>query len=516
MLGVAATDPDEQQLSHRLTFSSSGVGGTRRTLIGTVTRVLRTVVAPSRPAVAPDLVRGACPSVHQPFMESDGAMVRVRVAGGVLTAAQVIRLAGAGQAAGVTIELTSRSNLQLRGVDPRDLGSLVAALVECGLAPPERGSAPADPGCPTDPPDVLVSPTAGIDQRELVDTRGLADEARRLLGAGATVGALSPKFGIVLDGGGAVNVRGRLQDLALGAVTVAGSPRFELVVGGSLAGAGTFAGPAASDSLRAAVTVPVECAPAVIQAAARMAGAGGGGRLDGWIERAGRPEVVRRITRLAGTEAETADVPRPSDASPTTLAPVGMFPQRQPGVMAVGAMPVLGRLAPAVFREIGQLAGRMAGAEVRLTPWRSLLLPGVPSGDVDAVVARLSELELACFPGDPALGVVACAGAAGCPAGLADTQADGRRLVAALRARDDGRPPSRALTVHLSGCPKRCAGRQGHDITLMAGPGRDIYTVHHGPGDPAGGANRELGDLVLSGADSNDAIAAVLAAGCAP
>jgi precorrin-3B synthase len=487
--------------------------------------VLRTVVAPSQPADAPGLVRGACPSVHQPFMESDGAMVRVQVAGGVLTAAHMIRLAAAGQEAGATIELTSRSNLQLRGVDPRNLGALVAALVDAGLAPPDRGSAPAGPGSPTTAPDVLVSPTAGIDQRELMDTRGLAEEARAVLVAGTTARALSPKFGIVLDGGGEINVRGRSQDLALGAAMVAGGLRLELAVGESLAdhsaSAGgsarpdRLAGHSAFASRRVSVTVPVESALAVIEAAARLASTGGG-RLDGWIERAGRPEVVRWIARLAGAEVETADIPRSSGASPTTLAPVGRVRQRSPGVIAIGAMPVLGRLAPAALIEIGQLAGEMGGGEVRLTPWRSFLLPGVASGAADEVVARLSELELACFPGDPAIGVVACAGAAGCPSGLADTQADGRRLVAALRARAAGRAPSRVMTVHLSGCPKRCAGRQGHDLTLMAGPDRDTYTVHRGAGDPGGGASRQLGDPVLSPADSNDAIAAVLAAGCAP
>ena len=457
-------------------------------------------------------------------------MVRVRLAGGVLTADHMIRLAAAGQEAGATIELTSRSNLQLRGVDPRDLGALVAALVAAGLAPPDRGSTPSGPGSPARPdsspaaPDVLVSPTAGIDQRELMDTRGLAEEARAVLVAGTTAAALSPKFGIVLDGGGAVNVRGRSQDLALGAVMVAGRLRLELAVGesladhsasaGGVAGADRLAGGPGFDSRRDAVTVPVESALGLIEAAARMASTGGG-RLDGWIERAGRPELVRWIARLAGTEVETAEIPSSSGAYPTTSAPVGRLPQRSPRVVAVGAMPVLGRLAPAALREIGQLAGEMGGGEVRLTPWRSILLPGVPSGAADAVLARLAELELACFPGDPALGVVACAGAAGCPSGLADTQADGRRMVAALRARAAGPPPSRVMTVHLSGCPKRCAGRQGHDLTLMAGPDRDTYTVHRGPGDP-GGANRELGDPVLSPADSNDAIAAVLAFGRAP
>jgi precorrin-3B synthase len=454
--------------------------------------------------------------VHQPFLESDGALVRIRVAGGRLTADQVIQVAEAGQAAGATMEITSRSNLQLRAIDPGRLGSLTAALLEAGVAP---DSGPPVAGPYSGPGDVLTSPTTGFDRYELLDTCQLAGQARALLAARGTAGAVSPKFGIVLDGGGEVNVRGRRQDLVLGAAMVAGRLRFELRVGESLAGPGD------SDSSRAVVTVPVERALAVIEAAVGMAAAApGSGRLDGWIERLGRSEVLVRIARIAGlaaAEVDIADISRTTNTAATTLAPVGALAQRQPGVVAVGAMPVLGRLAPADFGAVGRLAQR-AGGEVRLSPWRSLLIPGVAPSTVDAMLARLSELSFACYPGDPALGVVACAGAAGCPSGLADTQADGRRLIAALRDRASSEPADESVTVHLSGCPKRCAGREGHDLTLVAGPDRDTYALHRTAAGRGGRAGRAfsaagpLGDPIVSGADASTAIAAVVAAGCAP
>src|SRR5262249_30852622 len=79
------------------------------------------------------------------------------------------------------------------------------------------------------------------------------------------------------------------------------------------------------------------------------------------------------------------------------------------------------------------------------------------------VLERLAALELITDPADPALGVVVCAGRAGCAHGKADTQADGIEVIELLR-----RAPGDGHTVHLSGCDKRCASRAPHDLVLIA------------------------------------------------
>src|SRR5262249_5813017 len=80
----------------------------------------------------------------------------------------------------------------------------------------------------------------------------------------------------------------------------------------------------------------------------------------------------------------------------------------------------------------------------------------------------LADLGLVTDPDDPALDVVACAGRTGCIHGEADTQADGREVIALLRRNRDR---DHRLTVHLSGCDKRCASRAHHDHVLIAGDG---------------------------------------------
>jgi len=59
----------------------------------------------------------ACPSALKAHQAADGALVRVRLPGGAITAAQLNDLAHtAARFGNDTLELTSRASLQLRGI----------------------------------------------------------------------------------------------------------------------------------------------------------------------------------------------------------------------------------------------------------------------------------------------------------------------------------------------------------------------------------------------------------------
>ena len=141
-------------------------------------------------------------------------------------------------------------------------------------------------------------------------------------------------------------------------------------------------------------------------------------------------------------------------------------------------MPVLGRLSAGQLENIAHAAeefcDREHGAEVRLTPWRSVVIPNVSLDRAAPALRHLEQLGLAVDAADPALGVVACAGSTGCPSSFTDTQRDARAIVDALRARN---PVSR-FTVHLSGCSKRCADSATEfDVTLVGGPSQNSYQM---------------------------------------
>jgi precorrin-3B synthase len=421
------------------------------------------VRSPAPPETAPT-IRGECPSVHEPFAEVDGALARIRFPGGVLGAAQVRSVVAAARG-GTTLEITSRANLQIRGVAPAARQDVTRLLVAGGVT--------ADDGAADGRRNVMASPTAGLDPQEVLDSRSVvAEVVTRLVGH---QGSLSPKFGVIVDGGGAVHVRGLPHDLCLGAVRQGqGGARFEVCLGRALP-TGDRQGPAALLH-QADVGRFVTAALELVGGAPLPAG-----RMRALVREWGHEESIALVARRAGITVEMVGPEELAPAPGPSARPLGIRRARQRGFSMVGAMPVLGRLSADTLAQVGELAAASGHGDLRLTPWRSLLLTRIASGDAEFVLARLGDLGLVVDPADPAAHVVACAGNTGCPAGLTDAQGDGRRLVEMLRAAGPTDPPA----VHISGCAKRCAaGGREFAVTLEGGPlpGRYVVIRHDGPG----------------------------------
>ena len=107
----------------------------------------------------------------------DGGICRVKLPGGVLHSAQARAIGEAARRyASGTLELTNRSNLQIRGVLPGQESALIGALLAAGVGP---RVAAAD-----DVRNLLLSPAAGLDPQARMDVRPLAGQlhlyARRL------------------------------------------------------------------------------------------------------------------------------------------------------------------------------------------------------------------------------------------------------------------------------------------------------------------------------------------------
>ncbi len=446
------------------------------------------------------VIRDACPSVHEPFAQLDGALVRIRVPGGLLSSRQARRIAEATCAHGTVLEITSRANLQIRGVRTGSHHLLVEELVAAGVT---LADAAADARR-----NVLASPTAGIDVSELSDTRPLTAAIADVLAQAAGAG-LSPKFGVLVDGGGAVHVRGRRQDICLGAVRLAeGSWGYEVRLGQPLPEL-----EAELEDVEPVVVVSPEDAGNLVRGAVALMAdhPAAGGRMSGLVTLLGGEEVLSRAAAshdIAVATVAGRDVARPSGPS---LRPIGQLRQRGAGHTLVGAMPVLGRLSGQQLGAIASVAeefcdregDREGEAEVRLTPWRSVVLPHVPRQYAPTALHELEELGLAVEATDPALSVVACAGSAGCPSSFTDTQRDARAMIESLR----NASTRSGFSVHFSGCSKRCADSSTEfDVTLVGGPTAGSYEVVARP---------DLGEstaLARGPLDAEDALSSVLSA----
>lgn len=434
--------------------------------------------------------RGACPSVHAPFLELDGALARIRLPGGILPspAARAIATLATELGAG-PVELTNRANLQLRAIPPDAIGRARDALIAAGLALEEPDA--------DERRNVLASPTAGVDPEELVDTRPLVtDVAARLASTAAT--GLTPKFGVIVDGGGSVHVRGRVHDVAFGAVRARdGSVRYEIRLAEPL----PVVFVAGEAVLQVDLSQALDAVDAVIALCAPF------GRASDALGELGRERAARELTRRSGGAVRARDGGELRGPINESASAVGVHGQRNAGRVWVGGVPVLGRLEPAALAALAALAAQRGSGELRVTPWRGLVVPDVATDDVAAVLAACTDLGLVCDPEHPVNAVVACAGECGCAAGLADTQSDARAVIDHLLTVPVAERPR---SLHVSGCEKGCARPRPAQVSLVAGPVRGTYDVYAAR---AGANGSRFGERIASGLELRAAMEHVDAEG---
>lgn len=147
----------------------------------------------------------------RPWIADDGALVRLRLIGGVLPTSALRELVDiAAEYADGRIHLTKRTNLQLRGIEHADgcvPEGLVSALTAAGLLPSPSHELVRN---------IMVSPLTGRLGGQ-ADLRATAIELDRLLCADPELASLAGRFLFVLDDGRG-DIASRSLDLGLMAV----------------------------------------------------------------------------------------------------------------------------------------------------------------------------------------------------------------------------------------------------------------------------------------------------------
>ncbi|OLR94090.1 hypothetical protein BJP25_13620 [Actinokineospora bangkokensis] len=334
----------------------------------------------------------ACPGALDTHAAADGGLARVRVPGGLLRPRQLRAVAAAAAELGTPVlELTSRANLQVRGLGPGGAAELGERLAAVGLLPSATHEKVRN---------VLASP--------LGDRRGVA-ELDAALCADPALAELPGRFLVAVDDGSG--------DVAWAGADVAALPvdgRVALLLGG------------ADHGVRVA---PDQVVPAILTAARAFLELRG----QQWRIAELGPGVAEIAARLgAGPER----VPR---GAARTAGPIGAV-RLGGGAPGFGVAVPLGRLTP---EQAEQLARREYAV---LTPWRGVVVPGGAEG--------LADVGLITTADDPGLGVTSCTGLPGCGKAHADVQSQARRLRVGGRAvhwsgcdRRCGRPAGGAVDV---------------------------------------------------------------------
>ncbi|MCF2523653.1 NirA family protein [Bradyrhizobium sp. G127] len=389
-------------------------------------------------------------------------MCRMRIPNGILKHWQFASIADlAENFAGPYAHVTTRANLQLREIEPKNAINIIEGLQDLGLC--SRGSG-AD-----NIRNVTGTSTAGIDPQELLDTRPFARAWHyHILNERALYG-LPRKFNVAFDGAGRIATLEETNDIAFQAVDVREGfgvepgIYFRLALGG-ITGHKDFARDTGvilkpNDAIGLAdviVRVFIENGDRTNRNKSRLKYV-----LDSWGFDKFLSVVEERLGRKLARVPAEAIAPRPAY---DRLAHIGVHPQKQAGLNWIGVALKLGRLLPEQIRGLAKLAADFGDGDIRLTVWQNLLISGVADANVATVVAAIEALGLAAATSTLRAGLIACTGATGCRFAAAHTKENADEIAAWC---EDRVPLETPVNIHLTGCHHSCAQHYIGDIGLI-------------------------------------------------
>ncbi len=358
--------------------------------------------------------RGWCPSLYEPMPTGDGLLVRVKPPGARLASDAARSLAQAAARFGNgTVELTSRGNLQIRGLTADSVPHFAAAMVAAGLAS-------VDPAVERRR-NVMSAPLAGDDPAAAGDAVSLSAAIEAMLAAEPALAALPAKFGFAVDGGGVLGLA-EPADIVVRTDGV----RHWIVLGDMQA------------------PCPSRTTVGIVR---DLALATGSRRMKDW--------ECNAVVGSLGLAQAAAPV-RVTPARPVGFLP---YPGTERGAFAIG-LP-FGQADATSIDFLASLADRFSDGTLRTSPWRAVLLGSVRVGDVASLRDAADAAGLIADPADRRLQMAACIGSAGCASGTVRTRDAALALATA----------GWTEFLHVSGCAKGCAhpGAAAHTLVGDAG-----------------------------------------------
>jgi ferredoxin-nitrite reductase len=387
-------------------------------------------------------------------------MLRLRSPNGIINSEQMRVLAQIVQRYGEdgNADITTRQNIQLRGIRIEDVPNIFKRMEEVGLTSIQSGM--------DNVRNITGSPVAGIDADELIDTRDLIKQVQDLITncsqGNPAFSNLPRKFNIAIAGCRDNSVHAEINDLAFVPAYKEGILGFNVLVGGFFS------------AQRCAAAIP----------------------LNAWVE----PDQVvslceailivyrncglranRQKARLMwlidewGIEKFRAEVEKQLGYSLKVAAPkdeflwdkrdhIGVYPQKQPALNYAGLNIPVGRLLADDMFELARLAEVYGNGEIRLTVEQNAIISHISDANLELFLQEPLLQKFSVNPKPLVREVVSCTGSQFCNFALIETK--NRALAMAKELTEELSIPQ-SVRIHWTGCPNSCAQPQVADIGLM-------------------------------------------------
>jgi len=431
-------------------------------------------------------------------------MMRLRTPNGIVNADLMRFYADSVEPYGAdvgVIDITTRQNIQLRGIPLEDATTIIDGLHARGQTSFHSAL--------DNVRNMVGSPLAGIDDQEMVDTRPHCHALNDLISKNPETGErgnpmwcnLPRKFNIAVSGSRDDFAHTHINDIGFQpcAHATTGEMGFNVVLGGYMSTKRV------AESVDMNVWVPdsVDATVALSKAILRVFRDEGErkdrqkARLMWLVEAHGpveevvpypgerpharchasyREKILAEVESYGGGVRERFDVQQPRPTGDFARRELnGVFAQPQPSLHRVGVHVPVGRLSVDEARQIADLAERyVPGAEVRLTVEENVILPNVKEEDLAALCAEPclnGASRLSVNPGKIAGNVVSCTGSQFCGLAMVETKNNAEAIAKEL---DQRVAVHRGIRIHWTGCPNSCGQVQAGDIGLMGGPAKKM------------------------------------------
>jgi ferredoxin-nitrite reductase len=356
-------------------------------------------------------------------------------------------------------DITTRQNLQLRGIRIEDIPDIFQRLKSVGMTSVQSGM--------DNVRNITGSPMAGLDADELIDTRELVQKVQDMItnyGQGNyQFSNLPRKFNIAIEGGRDNSVHAEINDIAFVPAYKEGELGFNVVVGGFFSAKRCEAAIPMNVWVRPNQEV-VDLCRGILEVY-RDNGLRSNrqkSRLMWLIDEWGIEEFRTRVANHLGYPLATAAEKDAIDWEKRDH--LGVFPQKQEGLSYIGLCIPVGRLFADDMLDLARIAEVYGSGELRLTVEQNVIIPNIAA---ENIATLLTEPLLAKFTPNPTplqRALVSCTGAQFCNFALIETK---NKAVDLIRQLDAELNIPRGVRIHWTGCPNSCGQPQVADIGLM-------------------------------------------------
>lgn len=420
---------------------------------------------------------------HRPSTTYGKFMARIRLPNGIITAPAMKYLGELIQTYGEDgcSDITTRQNLQLRGVELPDVPEMFEKLSGFGITSKQSGM--------DNVRNIVGSPLAGVDPEEILDTRPYCHLFNDYITDGQKghkeISNLPRKFNVAVVGTHDLYEHPHINDIAYLPAVKDGVFGWNVHVGGF------FSAVRCAEAIPMDVWVPEDKMIAVCHAvltAFRDYGARQNRqktRLMYLVEELGvegfKAELEKRMGVKLASEGESL-----VDESKSRRSYFGVHKAVGEGMNYVGLYVPVGRLSGDDMIALAHIAETYGDGDLRLTVEQNVVIAGVPDANLADLLAQPLLQKFTTSPGNLSGNLVACTGSQFCGFGKIETKAFARKLTEQLEEELD---VPNGVRIHYTGCTNTCGQVQVADIGILG-------TAARGPDGPVPGCDVFTGGAI--------------------